>query len=166
MESAMQISDLSLILGKLSTSLNSSVSGPNGRLPAGKSRLTNPVVSATKTYRSTLISRAPELPSSTIVARRVISDPGRKLSEQDRFKMVQSTPLKRVEPAATTTPLHQTPAKMNMERMSSVPNIPTSSSAKTKSIVKGNPKLKVFIAPTPTSQFKRRLEGEDWSTVG
>lgn len=144
--------------GKLSTSLNSSVSGPKGRLPAGKSRLTNPVVSATKTYRSTLISRAPELPSSTIVARRVISDPGRKLSEQDRFKMVQSTPLKRVEPAATTTPLHQTPAKMNMERMSSVPNIPTSSSAKTKSIVKGNPKLKVFIAPTPTSQFKRRLE--------
>lgn len=104
MESAMQISDLSLILGKLSTSLNSSVSGPKGRLPAGKSRLTNPVVSATKTYRSTLISRAPELPSSTIVARRVISDPGRKLSEQDRFKMVQSTPLKRVEPAATTTP--------------------------------------------------------------
>ncbi|XP_055778240.1 G2 and S phase-expressed protein 1 [Salvelinus fontinalis] len=144
--------------GKLSMSLNSSISGHNGRLPAGKSRLTNPVVSATKTCRSTLISRAPELPSSTTVTRRVISDPGRKLSEQDRFKTVQSTPLKRVEPAATATPLHQTPAKMNMERMSSVPNIPTSSSAKTKSVVKGNPKLKAFIAPTPTSQFKRRLE--------
>ncbi|XP_035593724.1 G2 and S phase-expressed protein 1 [Oncorhynchus keta] len=144
--------------GKLSTSLNSSISGPNGRLPAGKSRLTNPVVSATKTCKSTLISRAPGLPSSTTVARRVISDPGRKLSEQDRFKTVQSTPLKRVEPVATATSLHQTPAKMNMERMSSVPNIPTSSSAKTKDVVKGNPKLKAFIAPTPTSQFKRRLE--------
>nr|XP_046207593.1 G2 and S phase-expressed protein 1 [Oncorhynchus gorbuscha] len=144
--------------GKLSTSLNSSISGPNGRLPAGKSRLTNPVVSATKTCKSTLISRAPGLPSSTTGARRVISDPGRKLSDQDRFKTVQSTPLKRVEPVATATPLYQTPAKMNVERMSSVPNIPTSSSAKTKDVVKGNPKLKVFIAPTPTSQFKRRLE--------
>uniref|UniRef100_A0A4W5NQU9 G-2 and S-phase expressed 1 n=1 Tax=Hucho hucho TaxID=62062 RepID=A0A4W5NQU9_9TELE len=144
--------------GKLSASLNSSICGPNGRLPAGKSRLTNPVVSATKTCRSTLISRAPELPSSTTVACRVISDQGRKHSEQDRFKTVQSTPLKSVEPAATATPLHQTPAKMNMERMSSLPNIPTSSSVKTKSVVKGNPKLKGFIAPTPTSQFKRRLE--------
>ncbi|KAM9529092.1 G2 and S phase-expressed protein 1 isoform 1-T3 [Salvelinus alpinus] len=144
--------------GKLSMSLNSSISGHKCRLHAGKSRLTNPVVSATKTCRSTLISRAPELPSSTTVTRRVISDPGRKLSEQDRFKTVQSTPLKRVEPAATATPLHQTPAKMNMERMSSVPNIPTSSSAKTKSVVKCNPKLQAFIAPTPTSQFKRRLE--------
>ncbi|KAK6309240.1 hypothetical protein J4Q44_G00207030 [Coregonus suidteri] len=144
--------------GKLNMSLNSSISGPNGRLPTGKNRLTNPGVSATKTRRSTVIGRAPEPPSSTTGARRSISAQGRKPSEPDRSKTVQSTPLKRAELAAKATPLHQTPAKTNMERMSSVPNIPTSSSANMESVVSGNPKLKMFIAPTPTSQFKRRLE--------
>ncbi|CAB1323502.1 unnamed protein product [Coregonus sp. 'balchen'] len=144
----------SKILGELKTSLNSSMSGLNGRLPTGMSR------PATKTLRSTLIGQAPEPPSTT-VARRSISAQGRKPSEPDQSKPVQATPMKSVEPAATATPLYQNPAKRDMERMSSVPNIPTSTSVKTEHVIRGNPKLKAFIAPTPTSQFKMRSEDHE-----
>ncbi|KAL0968001.1 hypothetical protein UPYG_G00260840 [Umbra pygmaea] len=137
--------------GKLNTSLNSSTTGPSGRLSNGVSRLANPAVSATKTRRSAVIARVPELPSAT-GARRSISAQGRKPSEPDSSKRIRSTPMKKTELVATAIPSHQTPAKKNMERTSSVPSVSTSS------LAKGNPKLKGLIAPTPTNQFKRRSE--------
>ncbi|XP_010863186.1 G2 and S phase-expressed protein 1 [Esox lucius] len=141
--------------GKVNTSLNSSMTGPHGRLAPGVSRLPNPTGSASKS-RSVLMARGAE-PPSTAGARRSISVQGRKQSEPNRSKPVRATPLKKAEPASTATPLQQTPAKKNMGRTSSVPNISTSSLAKVER-VRGNPRLKGLIAPTPASQLKRRSE--------
>ncbi|MBN3326445.1 GTSE1 protein, partial [Atractosteus spatula] len=62
-----------------------------------------------------------------------------------------STPLKKQH---STNP-HQTPAKTNADRLSSLPSMLHSSTQnKTESGVKRSPKLKEFIAPTPTGYIK------------
>ncbi|XP_067091274.1 G2 and S phase-expressed protein 1 [Osmerus mordax] len=136
---------------KLNSSLNTSVGGPSGRIRTSVSRLANLGAGAKPRLLS---SRAPEAPppprSSAAGGRRSISAQGRRPSE-----VVRSTPIKRPEAGLSVgapTPLFQTPAKRAMERTSSVPNIP--SSAKPESVLRANSKLKLFLAPTPTSQLK------------
>ncbi|XP_046889882.1 G2 and S phase-expressed protein 1 [Hypomesus transpacificus] len=138
---------------KLNSSLNTSVGGPSGLIRTSVSRLANPGAGAKPRLLS---SRAPEAPppprSSAAGGRRSISAQGRRPSE-----VVRSTPIKRPEAGhsvGASTPVFQTPAKRAMERTSSVPNIPSSSSAKPESVVRANSKLKLFLAPTPTSQLK------------
>ncbi|KAJ7997633.1 hypothetical protein DPEC_G00214160 [Dallia pectoralis] len=138
--------------GKVNTSLNSSTIGPNGRI----SRLPNPSVSTSKTSKPALTARGAET-LSTAGARRSISVHGRKPSEPDHSKPVRPTHVRKAELVSTATPSQQTPAKRNMERTSSVPNVPTLSLAKVEQL-RGNPKVKGLIAPTPTSQVKRRLD--------
>ncbi|KAM4619208.1 G2 and S phase-expressed protein 1 [Polymixia lowei] len=133
---------------KLNTSMNSSMSG---RAPANVGRAANPV--ASRTRRSAIYSKAPELPTaaSAAGARRSISTHARKSSEVEQSRPVRSTPIKRTEPS---TPLHQTPAKRAMERNSSLPSVSSLSAARPQIGAKANPKPKALVAPTPTGQLK------------
>lgn len=142
-------SAFSLPPAKLNSSLNSSVNSINGRSHSSVSRLPS------SSRKSSVVTRNPEPPVSR---RTSISTHGRRASEL-LPRPVKATPIKRADPVPP--PQLQTPAKNAIERRTSTSNIPTSA-AKLGSAVRGNPKLKAPVVPTPINYLKgvRRSEGE------
>ncbi|XP_060741866.1 G2 and S phase-expressed protein 1 isoform X2 [Tachysurus vachellii] len=132
---------------KLNSSLNTSMNSISGRISSSGSRLPS------STRKSGIICKSLESSSG-----RTASFPtqGRKCSEPVP-RPVKATPLKRTETGPCLQ--HHTPAKMTLERTTSVPSISTLA-AKTGSTVKVNSNLKSFVAPTPTNSLKgvRRSE--------
>uniref|UniRef100_A0A671MY04 G2 and S phase-expressed protein 1-like n=1 Tax=Sinocyclocheilus anshuiensis TaxID=1608454 RepID=A0A671MY04_9TELE len=132
---------------KLNSSLNSSTNSIGARSHSSVSRLP----SSSRKY--SVVTRNPEPPVSR---RTSISTQGRMASELHP-RPVKATPLKKTDPLPP--PQLQTPAQNTVEKTTSTSSIPASA-AKMGSTLRGNPKLKVPVVPTPTNPLKgvRRSE--------
>uniref|UniRef100_A0A8C1THJ0 G-2 and S-phase expressed 1 n=1 Tax=Cyprinus carpio TaxID=7962 RepID=A0A8C1THJ0_CYPCA len=132
---------------KLNSSLNSSTNSIGARSLSSVSRLPS------TSRKSSVVTRNPEPPVSR---RTSISTQGRRVSEL-LPRPVKATPLKKIDPLPP--PQLQTPAKNTAEKTTSTSSIPASA-AKMGSALRGNPKLKVPVVPTPTNSLKgvRRSE--------
>ncbi|KAA0724407.1 G2 and S phase-expressed protein 1 [Triplophysa tibetana] len=128
---------------QLNSSLNSSVNSINGCSHSRVSRLPS------SGRKSSVVTRNPEPPISR---RTSISTQGRRGSEL-LPRPVKATPIKKVDPVPP--PQLQTPAKVTLEKTTS-----TASAAKLGNALKGNPKLKAPVVPTPINYLKgvRRSE--------
>ncbi|XP_057186107.1 G2 and S phase-expressed protein 1 [Triplophysa rosa] len=128
---------------KLNSSLNSSVNSINGRSDSHVSRLPS------SGRKSSVVTRDPEPPVSR---RTSISTQGRRGSEL-LPRPVKATSIKKADPVPP--PQLQTPAKITLEKATS-----TASAAKLGIAVRGNPKLKAPVVPTPINYLKgvRRSE--------
>ncbi|XP_026058356.1 G2 and S phase-expressed protein 1 [Carassius auratus] len=126
---------------KLNSSLNSSTNSIGARSHSSVSRLPS------SSRKSSVVTRNPEPPVSR---RTSISTQGRRASEL-LPRPVKATPLKKPDPLPP--PQLQTPAKNTAENTTSTSSIPASA-AKIGSALRGNPKLKVPVVPTPTSSLK------------
>lgn len=134
---------------KLNSSLNSSTNSIGARSHSSMSRLPS------SSRKSSVVTRNPEPPVSK---RTSISTQGRRASEL-LPRPVKATPLKKTDPLPP--PQLQTPAKNTVEKPTTTSSIPTSA-AKMGSALRGNPKLKVPVVPTPKNSLKRvhKSEGE------
>ncbi|XP_016425206.1 G2 and S phase-expressed protein 1 isoform X1 [Sinocyclocheilus rhinocerous] len=132
---------------KLNSSLNSSTNSIGARSHSSVSRLPS------SSRKSSVVTRNPEPPVSR---RTSISTQGRRASELHP-RPVKATPLKKTDPLPP--PQLQTPAQNTVEKTTSTSSIPASA-AKMGSALRGNPKLKVPVVPTPTNSLKgvRRSE--------
>lgn len=126
---------------KLNTSLNSSTNGIGPRSHSSVSRLPS------SSRKSSVITRNPEPPVSRRTS--IISTQGRRASEL-LPRPVKATPIKKTD--TFPPPQFHTPAKTTAEKTttSSIP----ASNAKIGSALRGNPKLKVPVVPTPTNYLK------------
>ncbi|XP_026869718.2 G2 and S phase-expressed protein 1 isoform X3 [Electrophorus electricus] len=127
--------------GKLSSSLNTSMSSIGGRVPSSGNRLPN------SSHKSGIISKPLE---SSVGRRTSLSIQGRKNAEP-QHRPVKATPIKRPDPVSSIQ--HQMPAKKTLERAATMPGI-SILAAKTGNTVKVNSSLKAFVAPTPTNSLK------------
>ncbi|XP_067235618.1 G2 and S phase-expressed protein 1 [Chanodichthys erythropterus] len=125
---------------KLNSSLNSSTNSISARSHSNVSRLPS------SSRKSSVVSRNPEPPVSR---RTSISTQGRRASEL-LPRPVKATPIKRTDPFPP--PQLQTPAKSTAEK-TTISSIPASN-AKIGSAVRGNPKLRVPVVPTPTNYLR------------
>ncbi|KAL1247534.1 hypothetical protein QQF64_022910 [Cirrhinus molitorella] len=132
---------------KLNSSLNSSTNSIGARSHSSVSRLPS------SSRKSSVVTRNPEPPVSR---RTSISTHGRRASEL-LPRPVKATPIKKTDPLPP--PQLQTPAKNAAEKTTSTSSIPASA-AKMGSSLKGNPKLKVPVAPTPTNYLKGICKSE------
>ncbi|KAL0155131.1 hypothetical protein M9458_049394, partial [Cirrhinus mrigala] len=126
---------------KLNSSLNSSTNSIGAHSHSSVSRLPS------SSRKSSVVTRNPEPPISR---RTSISTQGRRASELFP-RPVKATPIKKTDPLPP--PQLQTPAKNTGEKTSSTSSIP-SSATKMGSALKGNPKLKAQVVPTPTNYMK------------
>lgn len=138
-----------LHVGKLNSSLNTSVSSISGRIPSSGSRFPS------SNCKSGIISKPLESSAGRTTS---LSTQGRKGSEPVP-RPIKATPIRRTETGLSVQ--YQTPAKKTMQRTTSVPSISTLA-AKTGSTVKVNSSLKAFMAPSPTNTLKgvRGSEGK------
>ncbi|XP_051975930.1 G2 and S phase-expressed protein 1 [Xyrauchen texanus] len=136
---------------KLSSSLNSSTNSISIHSQSSVSRLPS------SSRKSSVVTRNPEPPVSR---RTSISTQGRRGSE---FlpRPVKATPIKKLNPGPPTP--HQTPAKITEEKTASTSNIPAVA-AKTESALRGNPKLKAPVVPTPINYLKGVRKSEVYSS--
>ncbi|XP_043083259.1 G2 and S phase-expressed protein 1 [Puntigrus tetrazona] len=132
---------------KLNSSLNSSTNSIGARSHSSISRLPS------SSRKSSVIARNPEPPVSR---RTSVSTQGRRASEL-LPRPVKATPLKKTE--ALPPSQLQTPAKNTGEKSTSTSSIPASA-AKMGSALRGNPKLKIAVMPTPTNSLKRAHKSE------
>ncbi|XP_050956098.1 G2 and S phase-expressed protein 1 [Labeo rohita] len=126
---------------KLNSSLNSSTNSIGARSHSSVSRLPS------SSRKSSIVTRNPEPP---VNRRTSISTQGRRAPEL-LPRPVKATPIKKTDPLPP--PQLQTPAKNTGEKTTSTSSIPAST-AKMGSALKGNPKLKVQVVPTPTNYLK------------
>ncbi|XP_073688467.1 G2 and S phase-expressed protein 1 [Garra rufa] len=136
---------------KLNSSLNSSTKSIGTRSHSSVSRLPS------SSRKSSVVTRNPD---PTISRRTSISTQGRRASEL-LPRPVKATPIKKTDPLPP--PQLQTPAKNTGEKTTSTSSIP-SSAAKMGSALKGNPKLNVPVAPTPTNYLKGVRKSEVFSS--
>ncbi|XP_077066921.1 G2 and S phase-expressed protein 1 [Siphateles boraxobius] len=120
---------------KPNSSLNSSTNSIGARSHSSMSRLPS------SSRKSSVVTRNPEPPVSR---RTSMSTQGRRASEL-LPRPVKATPIKKTDPFPP--PQFHTPAKTTT---SSIPG----SNAKIGSALRGNPKLKVPVVPTPTNYLK------------
>ncbi|XP_041965987.1 G2 and S phase-expressed protein 1 isoform X1 [Alosa sapidissima] len=118
--------------------LNSSLNSSGLCVPAVPAAATT---TAAKSRRSSVMSRAPELPAA---GRRSISVQSRKPSEP-LTRPVKSTPCKKPDPTPVPTP-RQTPARRSIA--------PASSVSRAECAVKGSSRLTGLISATPTNPSK------------
>uniref|UniRef100_A0A8C2EEG0 G-2 and S-phase expressed 1 n=1 Tax=Cyprinus carpio TaxID=7962 RepID=A0A8C2EEG0_CYPCA len=126
---------------KHTSSLNSSTNSIGARSHSSMSRLPS------SSRKSSVVTRNPEPPVSR---RASISTQGRRASEL-LPRPVKATPIKKTDPLPPSQ--LQTPAKNTGERTASTSSI-SASAAKMGSALRGNPKLKVPVVPTPTNYLK------------
>ncbi|XP_016378603.1 G2 and S phase-expressed protein 1-like [Sinocyclocheilus rhinocerous] len=126
---------------KPNSSLNSSTNSIGARSHSSMSRLPS------SSRKSSVVTRNPEPPVSR---RTSISTQGRRASKL-LPRPVKATPIKKTDPLPP--PQLQTPAKNRGEKTASTSSIPASA-AKMGSALRGNPKLKVPVVPTPTNYLK------------
>ncbi|XP_051545907.1 G2 and S phase-expressed protein 1 isoform X2 [Myxocyprinus asiaticus] len=126
---------------KLNSSLNSSTNSISRHSHSSVSRLPG------SSRKSSVVTRNPEPPVSR---RTSISTQGRRGSDL-LPRPVKATPIKKLDPGPPTP--HQTPAKNTVEKTTSTSNIPAVA-AKTESTLRGNPKLKAPVVPTPINYLK------------
>ncbi|KAK7117625.1 hypothetical protein R3I94_022999 [Phoxinus phoxinus] len=125
---------------KLNSSLNSSTNSIGARSHSSMSRLPS------SSRKSSVVTRNPEPPVSR---RTSISTQGRRASEL-LPRPVKATPIKKTDPFPP--PQFHTPAKITAEN-TTISSI-SASNAKIGSALRGNPKLKVPVVPTPTNYLK------------
>ncbi|XDV52929.1 hypothetical protein PO909_021566 [Leuciscus waleckii] len=125
---------------KLNSSLNSSTNSIGARSHSSMSRLPS------SSRKSSVVTRNPEPPVSR---RTSISTQGRRASEL-LHRPVKATPVKKTDPFPP--PQFHTPAKTTAEKTTT--SSISASNAKIGSALRGNPKLKVPVVPTPTNYLK------------
>jgi len=133
---------------KLNSSLNSSTNSIGARSHSSMSRLPS------SSCKSSVVTRNPEPPVSR---RTSISTQGRRASEL-LPRPVKATPIKKTVPCPPAQ--FHTPAKTTAGK-STTSSIPASN-AKMESALRGNPKLKVTVVPTPQHYLQgvHKSEGE------
>uniref|UniRef100_A0A8C9SI62 G-2 and S-phase expressed 1 n=1 Tax=Scleropages formosus TaxID=113540 RepID=A0A8C9SI62_SCLFO len=119
--------------GKMNTSLNSSSNNVKARTSGSANKRLSSVV-PTNTRTSSSLARAPEL-----------GPPVRSKTDL-QAQPIKTTPVRKPQPTAS-----QQTSKQNLERASSVPNVPVTVVGAVPSI-KGSAKPKSFVVPTPRSQ--------------
>ncbi|XP_067292298.1 G2 and S phase-expressed protein 1 [Pseudorasbora parva] len=130
---------------KTNSSLNSSTNSIGARSHSSVSRLPS------SSRKSSVVSRNPEPPVSR---RTSITTQGRRASEL-LPRPVKATPIKKTDPFPP--PQLLTPAKTAAEKTTT--SIPASNT-KIGSALRGNPKLKIPVMPTPTNYLKGVCKSE------